>query len=253
MRILQRCGLVAGSLFLAWFAVPLVAAGICNIGNITGIVLSLLFIAYMKWMTNIHRWMRNFWQKKIGKCVLIVSSIIFLGCATLGVLETIFMIQAAVKEPQENATAIVLGCRVYGERPSLSLVERLEAAYVYLEENPEAMCIVSGGKGDSENISEAEAMYRWLVDKGIEPSRIYKEESSTSTVENIKFSKEMIEKHGLNKNIAIITSEYHVYRAGITAEEAGFSYGAVPGKTAFWLFPTFYVRELYGILYEYVF
>ena len=30
----------------------------------------------------------------------------------------------------------------------------------------------------------------------------------------------------------------------------GFSVGAVPGHTAWWLFPTFYVRELYGILYQ---
>lgn len=70
----------------------------------------------------------------------------------LVVIESSLMIRASSREPEENTTAV---------------------------------CIVSGGKGDSENISEAEAMYRWLVDKGIDSSRIYKEDKSTSTVENI--------------------------------------------------------------------
>lgn len=68
----------------------------------------------------------------------------------LVVIESSLMIRASSREPEENTTAV---------------------------------CIVSGGKGDSENISEAEAI--WLVDKGIDSSRIYKEDKSTSTVENI--------------------------------------------------------------------
>lgn len=107
--------------------------------------------------------------------------------------------------------------------------------------------------GDSENISEAEAMYRWLTDKGIDASRIYKEENSTNTDENIRFTKELIKEQGLNENITIITSEYHTYRAGIIAEKYDLNYGAAPGKTAIWLFPTFYVRELYAILAEWIF
>ena len=253
MKLFRKCGFIAGIVFLFWFALPLVVGGIFNIGNATGIVSSVLLIVYMKWMSKIHIKMKKLWQKKYGKGILIFVSAVVLTILSLVVIESSLMIRAATKTPEENATAIVLGCRVYGERPSLSMIERLEAAYEYLEENPDTVCIVSGGKGDSENISEAEAMYRWLTDKGIEPSRIYKEENSTSTVENIEFSKEIIEEKGLNKNIAIITSEYHTYRAGVIAEKQGLTFGTAPGKTAIWLFPTFYVRELYGILYEWVF
>lgn len=253
MRFLRKCGSIAGVIFLLWFALPLVVGGILNIGNATGMILSLILIAYMKWIPSIHNWIKTFWQKKIGKGMLIAIGTVTITIIALVVIESSLMIHAASQKPEKNATAVVLGCRVYGERPSLSLIERLEAAYEYLKENPEAVCVVSGGKGDSENISEAEAMYRWLVDKGIDPSRIYKEENSISTVENIKFSKVIIEENNLNENIAIITSEYHAYRASVIAQKEGFSYGAVPGKTAIWLFPTFYVRELYGILYEWVF
>ena len=146
-----------------------------------------------------------------------------------------------------------MGCKVYGERASLSLLERLEAAYDYLEENPEADCVVSGGQGPDEVISEAECMYRWLVEKGIDPSRIYKEDKSTSTEENIAFSKDIIEENGLFQKVVVITSEYHTYRAGVIAENNNLVWGAHPGKTAIWLFPTYYVRELYAILAEWIF
>jgi len=148
---------------------------------------------------------------------------------------------------------VVLGCRVYGERASLSMVERLDAAYDYLVEHPQSVCVLSGGKGDGENITEAECMYRYLVNKGIDAARLYKEEASTTTRENLLFSKQLIEEQGLHPVIAIATSEYHEYRAGMIANALDIEWAAVPGKTAIWLFPTYYVRELYGILYEWVF
>ena len=187
------------------------------------------------------------------KWILSICSAIVATIATMAIVETGCMVNTCMKAPAENATAVVLGCRVYGERASLSLVERLEAAYAYLEENPEAVCVVSGGQGPGEDISEAECMYRWLVTKGIDESRIYKEEQSTSTDENIGFSKKVIEENGLEENIAIVTSEYHSYRAGIIAKENDLSFGTAPGQTAIWLFPTFYVRELYAILAEWIF
>lgn len=252
-KIVRHIGLVITIILFLCFLAPLLLGGIFNLGNATGILLSMIFLLYMVFMPRIHAWIKKKCENRKIKIAL-AGVIVFMMLVTgIAGVETACIVNAATKAPAENATAVVLGCRVYGERPSLSLVERLEAAYTYLEENPEAVCIVSGGKGDSENISEAECMYRWLVDKGIDGSRIYKEENSTSTDENITFSKEIIEEYGLNENIAIVTSEYHTYRAGKIAEENGLSFGTVPGKTAVWLFPTFYVRELYAILAEWVF
>ena len=224
-----------------------------NIGNVTGIVVALLFVMYMTFFPMIHEGIRSLWKKQgmkwlLGGCVAVVALI-----ALLAVVETGCIVRANMKKPAENATAVVLGCRVYGERASLSLVERLEAAYDYLTENPEAACVVSGGQGDGENISEAECMYRWLVAKGIDKNRIYKEEESTSTEENIAFSKEVIKDNGLDERVAIVTSEYHSYRAGMIAKKNDMVFGTAPGQTAIWLLPTFYVRELYAILAEWIF
>ena len=181
----------------------------------------------------------------IGIVTVVVSVVVITA-----IIETVFIVKASTKKPKENATLIVLGCKVYGEHASRSLRERLDAALIYLEENPDSQCIVSGGMGEGEKISEAECMYRYLIKKGIHSSRIIKEDRSTSTRENLRFSKKIIEERGLSKNIAIATSDYHQYRASKIAKTLGFSVGAVPGHTAWWLFPTFYVRELYGILYQ---
>ena len=252
-RVLRFIGVVIGTILFLWFLLPLVVAGIFNIGNATGMIISILFGIYMGFQPMIHEWVVSLWKQKTGKRILSGCGAIVVLIALLAVVETGCMISANAKAPAENATAVVLGCRVYGERASLSLVERLEAAYEYLVENPEAVCVVSGGQGPGETISEAECMYRWLVAKGIEKDRIYKENQSTSTEENIGFSKEVIKENGLNENIAIITSEYHSYRACLIAEKKGLSYGTAAGTTAIWLFPTYYIRELYGILAEWIF
>lgn len=252
-RELRFIGVTIGVIGFLWFILPMVVAGIMNIGNVTGLVVSVLFIMYMTFLPMIKEWLRKVWSNGNIKWMIVGFGAIVVGIVLLAIVETGCIVSANLKKPTENATAVVLGCRVYGERASLSLVERLEAAYDYLVENPEAACVVSGGQGSGENISEAECMYRWLVEKGIDASRIYKEDQSTSTEENIAFSKEVIKENGLNENIAIVTSEYHSYRAGVLADKNGISYGTASGKTAIWLFPTFYVRELYAILAEWIF
>lgn len=249
---IRKAGLIAATILLLWFAIPFLVAGILNIGNITGMFVALILLMYFSFQPVIHMWIKRVWEEKIGKLLLSIVGVVVSVIILLAITETSCMLNACMKAPAENATAVVLGCRVYGERASMSLVERLEAAYDYLKEHPNAMCVVSGGQGSGENISEAECMYRWLVDKGIDASRIYKEDKSTSTEENIAFSKEVIQKNGLNEHIAIVTSEYHTYRAGVIAKENGLSFGSAPGHTAIWLFPTFYVRELYAILAEWI-
>ena len=252
ITLLQIIGLAVGIVCFVWFLAPYAVAGVLNIGNITGIIVAALLIVYTAMMPTIHRAIKYLWKRKFARIPLVMIALFGILCAILVVVESACMISACAKQEIKDGTVVVLGCRVYGERASLSMVERLEAAYEYLNEHPGADCVVSGGQGDGENITEAECMYRWLVDKGIEPSRIYKEDASTSTIENIAFTKEVIEENGLNEKIVIVTNEYHIYRAGTIAKENDLVWSAKPAKTAGWLFPTFYVRELYGILEKWI-
>lgn len=250
---IAKCILGAVSvLFLLWFLLPVFTHGILNIGNVTGIVLFLLVLLCVMFSGKLGKGLARFWEKRLGKLLIGAGVAVLAAAALLVCVETAFMVQAAGRSPGEEATVVVLGCRVYGETPSLMLVERLEAAYGYLEENPASCCVLSGGQGPGENISEAEAMYRWLKDRGIDESRLFLEDASTSTRENIDFALKVIEEKGLSPNLAIATNEFHEYRAQKVAKALGADYAALPGKTAWWLLPTYYMRELYGILYEWL-
>ena len=83
---------------------------------------------------------------------------------------------------------VVLGAGVNGTVPSLSLRERLNAAYDYLVAYPEAVCVVSGGQGNGEDITEALCMFNDLTGRGIAPERVWMEDRATNTEENIRFS-----------------------------------------------------------------
>lgn len=252
--ILLRCLIgVVGMLCLIWFSFPMILHGIKNIGNLTGITLSILLVLYSIFQWWVHGKCRMLWKKKAGRITLSFLMTLAGVIMFLAILLSGLMISEVRNVPDGEGTVVILGCSVYGDHPSLMLQNRIEAAYEYLVEHPGVRCVLSGGRGEGENISEAECMYRYLVAKGIEEHRLFKEDQSTSTRENLKFSKQIIEENHLAPELIIVTNEFHEYRAGKVADKLGFAHSAVSAQTAWWLFPTYYVRELYGILAEYCF
>ena len=142
---------------------------------------------------------------------------------------------------------IVLGAGVNGETPSIPLVKRIDEGYDYMVKNPDTILIASGGKGFMEDISEAECIKRELVKKGLSEDRIILEDRSTSTIENLKYSLEII--GDPDAEVGIITNSFHEYRAGLIAEKAGFeNASSVPAITLFPVGIHYMVREFFGIV-----
>jgi uncharacterized SAM-binding protein YcdF (DUF218 family) len=143
---------------------------------------------------------------------------------------------------------IVLGCQVAGEYASLPLLSRGFTAVRYLEKNPETKVIVSGGKGSGENISEAEALRRLLLERRIDKERIFLEDKSKNTMENFKFSNELYNLS--DKNIVIVTSDYHMFRALSIAKKSKYkNVSGLPGRSQRSVLPAFLLREYVSILY----
>lgn len=152
--------------------------------------------------------------------------------------------------PQDEtpATVVVMGCLVREDGPSLMLRYRLDAALDYLREHPDAPVVVSGGQGDREPVSEAQAMAEYLIANGIEESRIYKEDRSGDTQQNITLSGEIIRREGLPQRLVIATDAYHQLRARIYAGTQGFGeVYAQSGKSPWGLVPSYGVREMLAI------
>lgn len=153
--------------------------------------------------------------------------------------------------PEKNADyVVVLGAGLRGERPSLVLQNRINAAAEYLHSNPDCKVIASGGQGADELISEAEAIRRGLEAQGIAANRILMEGESTSTRENLTFSRAYIPD---GSSVVIVTNRFHVYRACHIARECGYtSVSGLGADNVRWLNPTNYLRECMAVLKDVV-
>jgi len=151
---------------------------------------------------------------------------------------------------------IVLGAAVYGDQPSLTLVRRCEGALQYLNEHPKTIAIVSGGMGKGETVTEARAMYDWLIAHGVQEERVLMEPQATSTLENLKYSFDIIRARGDEPqgHVAIVSSAYHLYRAKLFAQKLGVSDAA--GVAAPWgyffVMLNYFIREAFGVTHLWV-
>lgn len=192
---------------------------------------------------------KRIWGKLAGKIALIFFGIIIAFCAVLCIVFSVNMAVNIEKPLDDPRAVIVLGCQVRGETPSSMLAYRLNAALEVLNANPETVCVVSGGQGRGEDISEAEAMRRYLLDNGISEERILKEDKSVSTRENIRFSAEILSEMGITDSVVIVTNDFHQYRADIYAKDNGFSsVGHHSTRTPFHNLLNYWVREWAAIM-----
>ena len=152
---------------------------------------------------------------------------------------------------------IVLGAGVNGSEPSLSMVNRLEAALEYLNTHPDCVAVVSGGQGTGEDITEAEAMCAWLSRHGVAAERIVLEDKATTTAENLRYSFDLIRDRDEDikeTSIAVVSSEYHLYRAESMAQRLGVSVSGVAGRTSLpVLRANYFLREAFAVWYLWVF
>lgn len=199
----------------------------------------------------------NRWAKtsKAGK---LCSRIFLVGLAAgVSILCGIEAIVICRGEADNSAlpvdAVIVLGAGVNGEEPSAALWTRIQAAAVYLKDHPDVPVVLSGGKGGGENISEAEAMRRALwTDNEAENTRYLLEEQSTNTAENFAYSKELLSAYGLDTEtavIAVVTNDFHCFRAHMIAQRQGLRTIDVPAELPWWwLTANYYLREAFAVV-----
>lgn len=146
---------------------------------------------------------------------------------------------------------IVLGAQMKPAGPSAVLKFRLDAAYDYLIENENTICILSGGQGSNEPCSEAEGMYQYLTAKGIAPERLVMEDKSTDTSENIAYSMALIGRGDVS--VGIVTNNFHVFRGVRLAKAAGAEdVCGIAARSNVYFQLNNMVREFFGIMKDLV-
>jgi len=243
MKALPRLFLGSVCLLLAvYFLMPL-GVGILHLGMVWPAALLLLIASvcfFPRWPSRLPRWLRR--TAAVGIAV---------GATTV-LTVLLLMVRASLDRPHEAdppATVIVLGCQVRSDgQPSVMLQSRIDAAYAYLAAHPDAVCVASGGMDDAETVTEAACIRDTLVAMGIDPARIYTEERSGSTYENLTYSAAVIADKGLDSHVALATDNFHEYRGQFFARRAGLIPCSI-GCTSYWaLGPGYWAREVLGVL-----
>ena len=188
-----------------------------NLGVILTVLLGMFFLAWGIFYKRISYITRKGVLKFIKNFVLVFFSIELLFIAFLALYGHIDDVSY-----KEDAV-IVLGAGIRGEQVTLPLKMRLDKAIEYNNKNPDAFIVVTGGQGFQETITEAAAMERYLIEHGVKKERIIKEEKATSTNENMRFSKEILDSYFDSEyKIAVITNDFHVFRGVSIAKMEGF-------------------------------
>lgn len=151
---------------------------------------------------------------------------------------------------------LVLGTTVNGTEPSIMLGERIDAAYRYLADHPDVICIPTGAKNPDADISEAQCIANKLMDKGINPDRIWIEPKATTTLKNLRCSVNLIEEKTGSRpeKVGFITSDFHVFRTRLMAKRLGIPVCAHASRSKHTIFyyPAF-LREIVAVWYYLLF
>ena len=148
--------------------------------------------------------------------------------------------------PRKIDYVVVLGAGLIGERVTPLLASRIRKGIKVYKDNPGSKLIMSGGQGPDEVVSEAFAMKNYALEQGVDEKDIILEDKSTSTEENIIFSKKFIP---VDKSFAVVTNYYHVYRALVQARTLGFRCIGYGAPTKFYFTLNAFIREFIGYLY----
>ena len=153
---------------------------------------------------------------------------------------------------------VILGCGIRADgTPCPLLAGRVDKALAFDESrvamgDAPATFVPSGGQGPDEPVSEAQSMGTYLAGKGVSPERIVLEDRSTTTRENMAFSREVIEHHAdrsVNElSIGFSTTNYHVFRGYVCAHQAGMAVEGMGAKTKYYFWPNAFLREFVGLL-----
>ncbi|MBZ6004412.1 YdcF family protein [Paraclostridium bifermentans] len=150
---------------------------------------------------------------------------------------------------------IVLGSGLIGDKVPPLLKSRLDKGIeIYsqqLSKGNHTKIVVSGGQGSDEIVPEAIAMKKYLVSQGIPELDILVEDKSTTTYENMKFSKNIMNNISKNYSCIFVSNNYHVFRASIYARKAGLKANGVGAPTAFYFLPSALIREYIAIIMLY--
>ena len=170
--------------------------------------------------------MAGYRGKQPRRWLSVLLTLVLIGTFFFAIMFGLVMVGAHDVIRGDPQVMIVLGCRVMpGGEPSILLQDRLDTALDYLDDHPDMTVVVSGGQGSNEPTSEAACMADYLEEHGVDSDQILLEDQSSNTKENLIYSRELLEEHGivvLRDEVLVVSNGFHLTRAQMLAERYGY-------------------------------
>ena len=193
------------------------------------------------------RWIGDLFLDVLADMLYLFFTSVFFGLAATG------FVYSRQKPSLDRDFALVLGCAVFQERVPPLLAARVDKAIAFIDKQEKAtgkrpLLVLSGGQGPGESISEAEAMRRYALNKGVPEDCILLEDRSTNTRENFLFSKALLEKRFSAPKGVFSTTGFHVFRSEILCLQTGLCAAGLAAPTKWYFFPNAFIREVVAYL-----
>ena len=253
---------------LIYYGVILMYSGIGTSLSVIWLILAAVF-AVMGIVTHVYGLVRHRVPIRLEVSVITVVVAVFVIFLSV---ELAMVLNFLSLKKQSADYVVVLGYQVQNGEISRTLEHRLDKAYEYAKVHPNTVFILSGGTSEGEEISEAQVMYDYLKKRGVPEYQMIKEEQSSSTYENLVYSKMIIDERERNRRgwikdlmsrsgyltppdeevtirVGIVTSNFHVLRAKAIAKHVGIQHvSGIAAKSDPVLFVHLCVRECLAIL-----
>ncbi len=244
-------GIVTLVIFLYWNAAVVIKKESHSLANLLTLLLALFLTFFLIYDYFIAQQLPG-WLTSFLSClplIMLYFFVVFYNFLTVSVLYQF-------NHPRYNQDyIIVLGAGLLGgERVSPLLARRIDKAIAFYRlqlkaKKKQAKLVMSGGQGPDEKISEAAAMAAYALEQGVPQEAILLEDRSTTTLENMGFSKKIMDQHSPEGYKAIFSSNnYHIFRGGMFARQAGLKADGIGAKTALYYLPNAFLREYIAIL-----
>ncbi|QRP44650.1 YdcF family protein [Amycolatopsis sp. FDAARGOS 1241] len=192
--------------------------------------------------------LRESWLLVLAASALLVSAYLAFVFTALLLYSVLY---SRVNRRARADAVIVLGSGLLGDRVPPLLASRLDRGAQVLRRSPDAVVVVSGGRGSDELTSEAAAMASYLENSGVPRSAVLLEDRATTTDENLRFSVDVLHHHGISGRFLAVTNNYHVFRTAVLARRLGLKLDVIGAKTASYFVPSAFLREFVALLVQY--
>ncbi|MFD9965880.1 YdcF family protein [Amycolatopsis sp. NPDC058986] len=248
--LLIPLAILALAIFLVFNGVTMIRREGRRLANLLSLLLGAGILAYLPFTAAINRIPWTPAKVAVTVLTLILAYVSFLFVCFL----LYAIVYGRIRQRRAVDFVVVLGSGLIGAKVPPLLASRLDRARAVFEagvaRGGQPLLVTSGGQGPDEDVPESHAMADYLVERGVPRERILLEDRSKTTWENLTFSREIMTGLRPGYRCVVVTNNFHVLRAALTARRAKVDGQVIGAPTAWYFWPSATIREFVAVFLD---